>query len=61
MRLLGKMSAGFKSAKVRNRPSRRPEAGVRGDFEAFPIMGTLAPILPWSLSSGPEARSRHTV
>ncbi len=33
----GQISAGFLSGKLPNRPSGRPKAGRRADFEAFPI------------------------
>ncbi len=53
--LPGRVSAGFESGKLQNRPSGRPKAGQRADFEAFPTRIRPKP--------SPEARSparRHT-
>ncbi len=46
--LPARISAGFKLEKFQNRPSGRPKAGRRADFEAFPI--SIRP------RTGPEAR-----
>ncbi len=54
----GRVSAGCQSGKLQNRPSSRPSAGGRADFDGFPIK-VQPKIRPGRPISGPEALLRN--